>query len=155
MTSDNDLRHDVEEIRDALKEATERVGALEHKVESAAKRIIYIGACEQKLRDIRDDLNTVKTKLSVMPNAKVDLRCVLLRSLQDELDRPRLSEIEGRYLVPYFECLRRISSTIREDMLNSHDVSEWALRHTLEEFDEMWRRAEEDEKRRSAADTDE
>jgi hypothetical protein len=142
MSSDNELRDDIEKMRNALKEATERLRALEHKVDVATDRIIFIGACEQKLRDIRDDLEAVNAKLSVLPNVNAEARRVLLRSLQEELDRPRLPEIEGRHLVGYFECLRRISTTIRKDMLNSPDVSEWALRHALEEFKELWREAE-------------
>jgi hypothetical protein len=73
MSSDKDLREDVEEMRNALKEATERLRALEHKVAVARDRIIYIGACEQKLRDIRDDLDVVRAKLSVLPNASADV----------------------------------------------------------------------------------
>jgi len=142
MSSDNDLRDDIEEMRNALKEATERLRALEHKVDVATDRIIYIGACEQKLRDIRNDLDAVNAKLSALPNVNADVRCVLLRSLQEELDRPRLLEIEARYLGGYFECLRRISTTIREDMLKSRDISEWALSHALKEFEEMWRQAD-------------
>jgi len=122
MSSDKDLREDVEEMRNALKEATERLRALEHKVAVATDRIIYIGACEQKLRDIRDDLDVVRAKLSVLPNASADVRCTLLRTLQEELAGGRLQEIQVRYLGSYFECLRRISASIREDMLNSRDV---------------------------------
>jgi hypothetical protein len=145
MSSDNNLRKDIEEIRNALKGATERLRALEDKVDQATDRMIYIGACEQKLRDIRNDLDTVLAKLSVPPNINADGRRLLLRSLQQELDRPRLPEIEVRYLGSYFECLRRISTTIREDMLNSRDISEPSLRYALKEFYEVWRRAEEQE----------
>jgi hypothetical protein len=157
MSSDKDLREDVEEMRNALKEATERLRALEHKVAVATDRIIYIGACEQKLRDIRDDLDVVRAKLSVLPNASADVRCTLLRTLQEELAGGRLQEIQVRYLGSYFECLRRISASIREDMLNSRDVSEWAVRHVRQVFDEWCRQTEqeEEERQRSESDADE
>jgi len=127
--------------------------ALEHKVDVATDRIIFIGACAQKLRDIRDDLDVVKAKLSVLPNVNADVRSFLLRSLQEEVDSPRLQEV--RYLLEYFECLRRVSTIIRQDILNSSDISEWPLRHALKEFEEMWRQAEEEDRRRAESDVDE
>ncbi len=154
MSGDKDLREDVEEMRDALKEASERLRALEHKVDVATERIIYIGACEQKLRDIRDDLDAVRAKLSVLPNGSADVRCTLLRSLQEELAGGRLQEIQVRYLGSYFECLRGISTSIREDMLNSHDVSEWAVRHVVQVFEKWCRETEQEEKQRSESDAD-
>jgi len=147
MPSDKDLREDVEEIRDLLKEVTERLRALEHQIGVATDRIIFIGACEQKLRDIRDDLDAVQAKLSVQPNATADVRCMLLRSLQHELAGERLQYIRVRNLGSYFECLRSISTSVREYMRDSRDVSEWELRHALEVLHEWERQAEQEEKR--------
>lgn len=143
------IEHAVNEVRRELlggerDDSTQhRLSQLERKVTAATDRIACLIACDQKLREIRDDLMAVQNRLSLLEIASTDVRCGLLRSLQADLDTSRLHEVNPSNLVAFFECLRTIALTVRVEILYKHDVSEWALRSAADEFSKYCRRAEE------------
>src|SRR5437764_12344772 len=100
---------DCGEVR-SLTELAERIAALERKGQERTDRLAYLLVCHQKLRDVRDDLIAVEARLSVLAPIDVESKRGLLRSLQINLDAPRLPEVNPRQLVGLFECLWHIDT---------------------------------------------